>query len=338
MTERRVIKNPKAQTSVRTQATKADANAKRGKKQYRGKNRPKHYVSSSQFDIDKLQIGIGFYKRKTDQLMMVFTFNYEYAQGIVERLNIIHENSRIYASKVLDIYRKYNGMGPDYLEYVNNIAAPIRYDNPHDSMLKSASDLIKSKFTEFLISLKNQDFEILNETYCQTEPDVNGKKQYIKQLHKWLAGMSDREIAQLFEKRNYNSDSDSDSDSEDNEPQRKYDPAIFQMRPKITTRTNITKLGSKKSGYQNEELTMKSFFEEMEKSYGMNRKESDYYLQANMIVNISSHCIIRGYDGPQINFRPDCSDFEYRLNKASCKRVIKREKLEEPGVLRSLSV
>ena len=332
MTEQRVIKDPKLPTAARTRASKT----RKGKKRYRG-NRPKHYISSSQFDIDKLQIGIGFYNRKSnDQLMMVFTFNYEYAQGIVERLNIIHENSRIYASKVLDIYRRYNRGGTDYLECVNNIAAPIRYDNPHDSMVKSTFDLIKSKFTEFLISLKHQDFEILNERYCQTEPNVSGKKSYVKKLHKWLAGMSDREIDQLFEKRNYNSDSD--SDSEDNEPQRKYDPAIFQMRPKVTTRTKITKLGSKKSGYQNEELTMKSFFEEMEKSYGMNRKESDYYLQANMIINISSHCIIRNYDGPQINFRPECSDFEYRLNKASCKRVIKREKLEEPVVLRSLSV
>jgi hypothetical protein len=335
MTEQKVNRVDKIDggSSLSQKASKPaskSASKTKSKKKYR--IRPKtHYISSDTFDVNKVRIGIGFYVRDpkgSARTMMTFTYDYEYAPGLVARLNFLHEKSRIYASKILDLHRRF---GND-IQYMK-LNAPIRYDNPHDLVLKSALDLTKSKLVDFIISMKAEDVETIKARYAD---DSQAQTKYIDIFHSWLQSKDYRSIEEIFEKRRNVQHSDSDSDEEDNH--KKHDPEIFRMLPKVKARTKIIKLGSKKSGYQNETMTMEAFYKELEKAYRMNHPESEYYFESNMIISPSSHFMVMGEKTMTINFRADCSKLEYKLNKAACKRVIKRRKIEQPVVLRSLSV
>ena len=125
--------------------------------------------------------------------------------------------------------------------------------------------------------------------------------------------------------------------NENDLPKKRLDPEIFRMLPKLKSSTKIVKLGSKKSGYVNESIDMKTFLTELESTYKMNYPDSEYFFESNMIITISSHCINIA-DWCRVTFTAECSKFEYKLNKAATKRVIKKKKIEEPVVLRSLSV
>ncbi len=286
-----------------------------------------HYVTSDAFDIDKLTVGIDFFNRdpKSDYsvMMMKFKYDYEYAIGLVSELNILHEKSRVYSARLPPWVQA----DPDLT--CAKVNAPIRYDNSHDTMLKATIDLIKAKLVDFLIEIKGESVNVLTEKYCG---DDRKKIDLLQKIHSELLKKTEQEIEKSFEPQiqpRY------DSDIEDEKP--RLDPEIFRMLPRIRASTKITKLGSKKSGYQNEVMNMRTFYESLSEIWRMNNPDSEYFFECNMIVGIKSYYMTQHNDATT-SFRPDCSKFEYKLNKAACKRVIKRKKIEQPIILQSLSV
>lgn len=327
MSESRVTKVLKSTKSADSTADKAiDIPVK--KSTY---HRKIHYVSSSTFDINNLRIGITFYE-KANNVRMMFTYDYEYLPGLISRLNILHENSRIYASRALEFLKLQKRH--DSLENIK-INAPIRYDNEYDMMLKSALDLIKEKLIEFLIFLKNSELDFLCDKYTN-----NNEKyaRYLSYMHKWLQKRNTMDLEGMFEVVRRNLINDPDEDNLDDSGKKRADPETYRLLPKLKSTTNIIKLGSKKSGYVNEDMNLISFLTEHEPTYKMNYPDSEYFFESNMVINISSHCVGMNCDYYRINFSPICSTFEYKLNKASAKRVIKKKQIEKPIVLRSLRV
>jgi hypothetical protein len=301
----------------------------RKKKQYYIKPKT-HYILSDVLDIDKVSFSFNFFFRdKNDKstLMMQIVTNYIYAPGLVSELNILHENSRLYSARI-----------PQFAQYDNafqhlKLNAPIRYADANNASLKNSIDLIQAKFVDFLVGLKALTLDDLTTEY--TDGSVE-QVRLIKKLHSWLCATSDRGIEDSFNKTiqaNY----DSDDEPTEQEVKRRQTRELYRMVPRIRSSTQITKLGSKKEDYENMSVDMKTFYEAMTKIYRMNKPESEYYYQANMIVGISSY-FLNHEDGYKISFRPDCSKFEYKLNKAACKRVIKKKKIQQPLIISSLSV
>ena len=108
------------------------------------------------------------------------------------------------------------------------------------------------------------------------------------------------------------------------------------MTPRIKNSTEITKLGSKKDNYINEKVNIKTFFDAMKKNYKMNNKESEYFYECNMLIRISSFVMLNKQF--MVSFKPDCLKLEYKLNKAACRRIIKKVKIEKPIIMTSLSI
>ena len=311
-----------------------------------------YYVSSAVFDVRKLSFSIKFYNdsdaetEKTPHRSNLLSLvkKYEYDEGLVSKLNILHEDARMYSASVPKF-----AMRDGKLEQHARLTAPIHYDkdDQNSMLLKNVLDAVLEAQVQFLYDLGQADLEVLIEKYvwpsvcthagCTDHALCNRKISVLTALHKKLQKMTFKDIDKSFQPRTRHHDlydpNDPDDAVNNHDTHNKRDK--FFLVPKICRTTEIIKLGSKKDAYQNKTMQMGDFYDSISKIYKMNDKDSELFYQCTMIINIPSFYIA---DANIISFTPICSKFEYKINKAACRRVIKKKKIEQPLIIQRLVV
>jgi hypothetical protein len=284
-----------------------------------------HYVTAESLDIDKLSFDLSIFTMLSDTKSIVkIMVNYEYVQGLVAPLNILHENARIYSAYIPQYAEKAFKNTDDMMKLRLN--APIRLTDTDNIVLNNKLECIEAQLISFLITIRSSGYDELVTKYSKSASsylDSSIVSAAILDLHDGLNNMSVAEftssIRTILKK---NSEQITDT---------------YRLIPKINSNTNITKLGSKKDNYNNQSVDMKNFYDAMRKINSMNNKDSEYFYECSMIIGISSF-VVPTNDKLKISVKPNCSKLEYKLNKASCRRVIKKKKISHPIVLGSLSV
>jgi len=303
-----------------------------------------YYVSSAVFDVRKLSFGIKFYNdsdaetEKTPHRSNLLSLvkKYEYVEGLVSKLNILHEDARMYSASVPKFAMRDGKLDEQYAR----LTAPILYDRDDTNamLLKNVLDAVLNAQVQFLYDLGQTDLNVLIAKYvgpsvcthdrCTDHAKCSRKKSVLKALHKKLQKMTFEEIDKSFQPQTRHHDPDDKLDKLDKRDK-------FFLVPKICRTTEIIKLGSKKDAYQNKTMQMGDFYDSISKIYKMNDKDSELFYQCTMIINIPSFYMA---DANMISFTPICSKFEYKINKAACKRVIKKKKIEQPLIIQRLVV
>lgn len=318
------------------------------KKAYAGQNknhiiRPKtYYISSEKVNIDNVEFNLDIFdndKREPRSTMIKINVLYRYAPSILSRLNILHEGARIYSKDIASYER-------DNLDININCAkikAPIKYTDTNNMYFKSNLELIRQKMIYFLCAIRSEKLEYLYLKYTNNEEE---QMKVMRLFYNELNEYSEEEIDYSFNRigmlhnhldNRKNPGPIDENLMDDDQKKKEYYNQLNRLIPRITNSTEITKLGSKKDNYINEKIDMKTFYDTMSKKYKMNKQESEYFYQCNMLVRITSY-VMPNHDNFMVSFRPDCSKLEYKLNKAVCKRVIRKERIEKPIIMTSLSI
>lgn len=309
-----------------------------------------YYVSSAVFDIRKLSFGIKFYNNSDAETektphrsnLLSLVKKYEYDEGLVSKLNILHEDARMYSASVPKFAMRDGKLDEQHAR----LTAPVRYDKDDTNamLLKNVLDAVLNAQVQFLYDLGRTDLDVLIAKYvkpsvctherCADHTMCSIKISVLKSLHQKLSTMTFEEIDKSFQPQIRHHDPDDAVNNHDmHEKQEKRDK--FFLVPKINRTTEITKLGSKKDAYQNKTMRIGDFYDSISKIYKMNDKDSELFYQCTMIINISSFFMA---SNKMISFTPICSKFEYKINKAACKRVIKKKKIEQPLIIQRLVV
>lgn len=287
--------------------------ADKGEKVYK-----KHFVTSGTFDVDLVTFGIVIFE-VCGRMMARVVMNYQYAPGLISKLNILHEGGRLRSKAI-----------PKFARDIGFHGMKLHYDFRHESnhVLRTKLGELRRKYVDFLLSLTEGDKEEVVAGYAKTTKD----EEYMRNLIDYL-GRIEEQVPNMFvidKDRYYDHNDDIDI------AHKRYTAAVRdQLIPSADKCTKITMLGSKTQSYQNETQTLEEFFGHMENKSHMNHPDADFYYLSNSIVHLK--CTIMLHTG-HISFRPVCSSMEYFYNRASTRTVIRKHKIEQPLVVTKMSV
>ena len=296
----------------------------------------KYYISSDKFDKEKMSFDIKFPKGNSDYILSKIVSvisNYEYAPGLVSKLNLLHEDIRMCSAYITENIKEARKGGEDY-----KMSIPMKYDTDNNIKLRNVLYVILIERIGFLHRLGQMDIDTLIKKYVMTYDVKNGKveddeikeREYkMRTLHKQLKKMSYKEIEEDMMKR-----------TEEDDDQKIKNNYLYHLVPKVRKTTEIFKLGAKKDNFVNKKVNMNDFYDFMEKIYKMNDPESEIYYECNIIISVSHNMIFFPNNGTKfsVNIDPTCIKLEYKINKAASKRVIKKKKIEKPLIIPKLIV
>lgn len=298
-----------------------DATAKTDKTEYK----KSYYVTPESLDTDLVSFKIAiFFRQNIHDLYHAYgriMFYYNYASGLTETLNIFHEDGRIRSTKI-----------PTHAvhDFENTkLRMPLNFGHESNALLKTKLEFLEQELCNFILSLKEQPVEDVMAKYTDGS-DI--QKKFMAGILEYLAKYSDDDYRRQFNRSDRIRDDHIDDEVQERvERVRERD----RLTPVSDKYCKITKLGSRTQSYKNEKIDRKDFYDEMGGIWRMDRDDADFYYVSNSIIRINSTILL---NPKLINFRPICSKFEYRYNKASTRNVIKMQQIEQPLIINKMIV
>ena len=264
---------------------------------------------------------------------------------MISELRILTERVRLYSKNAK--FMRWARDSENETEETKRVKepAPIKFTKNENTELRKVIEQIETKCIEFLCEFRSSEITELIEKYNSPKLNQGPTENWIEKYHESLNHVSSEDMYKYFNNRDKYTQKTDDLILEDDDdfgkmPQSKEIDKYKRLIPKILSKTSIMKLGSKKDGFQNKQISRFEFFKSIP-SY-TNKSSSDFYYVCNMLIGFSGVLLMNmiSHRNHEINFwfHSYCDELEFKHSNASCKRCIKTENLVKPVIAKTLSI